>query len=72
MSDNQIASRVWVHGQSTVFYVSETPNAAVGGADWGYTTQASKALPLSPYWARRFASDCRAVGYRASFYPASR
>ncbi len=34
------------------WYVRELPGQ--GGADYGYVTDASKAVPMSPYWQRRF------------------
>jgi len=37
--------------------------------DWGYTTDYKHAIVLSPYWQRRFAADCRAVGATARFTP---
>lgn len=36
--------------------------------DWGYTDKASKALPLSPYWQRRFIADSRRCGREPHFY----
>lgn len=27
--------------------------------DWGWTTDINKALPLTPYWAKRFAAFCK-------------
>jgi len=43
-------------------YVAQIPQSS---ADWGYTSNPAEALPLSPYWGRRFAADCRRVGYNA-------
>lgn len=58
-----IASRMYL--PNVRFYVAQLPGE--GGADWGYTTDARKAIALSRYWARRFASDCRRMGSRAIF-----
>ena len=58
-----IAYRYW-SPSCPLFYV-ESLRGKVG--DWGYTTSADKACGLSPYWQRRFASDCRAVGVEARF-----
>ena len=60
---NAIASRPWSTG--TTFYVASKPGD--DGVDWGYHTDPAKALPLSPYWQRRFAADCRRVGVTARF-----
>lgn len=57
------ASRFWSK-QLPVFYVSEL-KGKIG--DWGYTTDFKKAIHLSPYWTKRFNSDCRAVGVQAKF-----
>jgi len=38
-----------------------------GGKDWGYTYDSRQALPLTPYWARRFAADARRCGDTAHF-----
>jgi hypothetical protein len=51
-------------GGRGVWYVTELPGQ--GGKDWGYGN-ASRAIPLSPYWQRRFAADMARVGSRASF-----
>jgi hypothetical protein len=40
-----------------------------GGVDWGYTTDPKQALPLPPYWQKRFASYMRSVGDVATFVP---
>ena len=47
------------------YYVEALPGQ--GGADWGYTTDPAKALPLSFYWQRRFNADCNRVGAVARF-----
>jgi hypothetical protein len=60
---NMIAYRRWHTG--TIFYVANLPGD--GGKGWGYTTKAADAIPLSPYWQRRFAADCRRVGTEAQF-----
>lgn len=63
-----IAYRSWSK-TVPVFYVESVPGD--GGKDWGYTDQADKAIHLSPYWQRRFASDCRAVGSTYNFLEVS-
>ena len=55
---NLIASRQW--NARTLFYVAQVPGDM--GADWGYTTERAKALPLNRHFAKLFAADCRAVG----------
>lgn len=60
----KIAYRYWSKAVP-IFYVAQVPGEA--GADWGYVTEAAKAKPLNPYWQRRFAADCRAVGVTAQF-----
>jgi len=54
------------------WYVASLPGYEADGArsisrncDWGYTTDASKALELSPYWIRRFVCDTDRVGHKA-------
>lgn len=59
-----IASRSWSK-QVPVFYVANTKPRK---GDWGYTTDVNMAIQLSPYWCKRFAADCRAVGEVARFY----
>lgn len=66
IEENAIASRYWSK-RSPVLYVQDV-KGRVG--DWGYTDDYRKALPLSLYWQRRFAADCRAVGVEAHFTPA--
>lgn len=61
-----IAYRQWTRGTPQLFYVSDV-KGSVG--DWGYTTDASKALPLNPQQCLRFARDCRRIGYLAHFLP---
>ena len=63
---NAIAHRYW-NQNCPVFYVSNLPGG--DGSDWGYVTRAEQALPLSPYWQRRFAADCRRAGVIAHFIP---
>lgn len=58
-----IASREWLPRQ--IVFVAQLPGD--GGKDWGYTSDRSKAIPLSTYWRRRFAADCRRVGTLAHF-----
>ena len=60
---NKKAYRYW-NSANPVFWVSGV-KGRVG--DWEYTTTSSKAIPLTPYWQRRFAADCRAVGAKAKF-----
>jgi hypothetical protein len=57
------------------WYVSDLPgcdnskrSASTPNSDWGYTTKRENALPLSPYWQRRFASDSRKCKRIAYFY----
>ena len=50
----------------TIFYVASKPGD--DGKDWGYHTDPSKAIPLSPYWQRRFAADCRRVNATPHFH----
>lgn len=40
-----------------------TPNA-----DWGYTTDPKQALPISPYWQRRFKADSARCNRCTHFY----
>ena len=54
----------WRDWNGLTFYV-ESLKGRVG--DWGYTTNAEKALPLNSYWQKRFAKDCRDVGAEARF-----
>lgn len=49
------------------WYVESLPGD--GGVDWGYTTKVDQAIPLSPYWQKRFRANCRAVGVSCSFVP---
>lgn len=58
---NCIAWRQWF--PKLTFYVAQVPGD--GGKDWGYVTAPWKAAALSPYWQRRFAADCRRVGFGA-------
>ena len=58
-----IACRPW--SKSTpVFWVQDLKERK---GDWGYTTNSSEALALTPYQQARFASDCKKVGVTASF-----
>ena len=65
-------------------YVSATPDKQ--GKDWGYTNARTgkrvlvwpngwqtvdAALPLSPYWQRRFRADCARVGMTFHAVPVS-
>jgi hypothetical protein len=56
------------NNKSGAWYVSELPGH--GGVDWGYTTDASKAVALNDYWWKRFASDRRKCGSVAHCHPA--
>ena len=69
--DYCLASRVWRQGVCApiTFWVQFRPGDE--GKDWGYTENPSAALPLSPYWCRRFASYCRHVNARAKFVTVS-
>ena len=60
---NKIASRYWSPAVP-VFYVSDL-KGPIG--DWGYTTEYKKALPLSPWWQRRFGADCARIGVTPIF-----
>ena len=65
------AYRIWTNGET--FWVASTcalpgsKRAIRDGVDWGYETDPEKAIDLSPYWARRFAADCRRCGDTARF-----
>ena len=48
-----------------ILYVSDLPGH--GGVDWGYDSNVSKAIHLSPYWQRRFRKDTERVGEIARF-----
>ena len=58
------AYRMWNKVTNSIYYVAQL-KGKVG--DWGYTSDPSLAIQLSPYWQRRFAADCRHVGYEARF-----
>lgn len=47
-----------------IFYVANLKRKV---GDWGYTTDAKKAIDLSPYWQKRFSADCRRAGVSAKF-----
>jgi hypothetical protein len=61
-----IAYRYWSQS-CPVFYVANV-KGRIG--DWGYTTDVSKALPLSLAQQARFSADCRAAGVTAQFVDA--
>lgn len=65
MNNDKIAYRQW--NERTIFYVASLPGHPEPKSDWGYVTKAEQAMPLSPYWQRRFAADCRRVGAIARF-----
>ena len=48
-----------------LWYVANLPGDQ--GVDWGYSPKVNQALPLSPYWQRRFAADMRRVNAKAQF-----
>lgn len=50
-----IALRTFAHVDQS-WWVSDLPE---GGSDWGYTEKAEKALPLTPYWQKRFQVQVR-------------
>jgi len=71
---NKLATRILCKQKNAIgWYVASLPTRSGGtrgkGEDWGYTRKQEQALPLSPYWQRRFAADCRRVGYEAKFRP---
>ena len=51
-----------------LFYVAQVPGQ--GGKDWGYETDVTKAILLTPYWQRRFRKDCERTNKEAYFMPA--
>lgn len=63
----------------TPWYVSQLPakkgskRALRDGVGWGYTSKIEgnngldKAIPLTPYWARRFRCETRRAGHYAYF-----
>lgn len=57
-----IAYTLW--NKNTIFYVSDLKGKK---GDWGYTTEASKAIDLTPYEQKKFNSDCNACGSVAQF-----
>jgi hypothetical protein len=63
---NKKAYRYW-NQNNPVFWVAGL-KGKVG--DWEYTADSKKAIPLSPYWQKRFNADCRAVGGHAKFVSA--
>ncbi len=62
------STTAYSNGRGIAWYVSQTAarpgskRAKRDGVDWGYETDRSKAIPLTPYWARRFAADRRFCG----------
>ncbi len=58
------AYRIWNKATGSIYYVAQL-KGKVG--DWGYTSDPSQAIRLTPYWQRRFAADCKYVGYEARF-----
>ena len=67
------AYRQWFLKPHVTFFVADIPHrkdtkaALKHGVDWGYTTDSKQAIDLSPYWQRRFASDCRKARSEAKF-----
>lgn len=61
---NKIAYRYW-NQNYPIFYVANLKGEV--GKDWGYSDKACDAVPLSPYWHKRFAADCKRVGVVANF-----
>ena len=49
------------------WFVASVPGEGQPTSDWGYTSDRSQALPLSQYWADRFATDCEETGERFGF-----
>lgn len=60
---NKIAYRYWSQNYP-IFYVANL-KGKVG--DWGYSDKACDAIPLTTYWQKRFAADCKRVGVVANF-----
>ena len=66
-----IGTRVGRSIYHPTWYVAELPghdgSKRVKGSksDWGWTTDRSKAIELSPYWQRRFLADRRRCGREA-------
>ncbi len=58
------AYRIWNKATGSIYYVAQL-KGKVG--DWGYTSDPSQAIRLTPYWQRRFAADCKYVGSEARF-----
>ena len=63
----QIAYR-FMKVDGPAWYVSEIKGN--GGVDWGYTNDASKALPINTHVWRQFAKDVRECGGCALSIPA--
>lgn len=63
-----LAHRARSGRDGSVIWVESVPGD--GGVDWGYTGNSAAAIPLSPYWQRRFAKAMRDVGDGAVFVPA--
>jgi hypothetical protein len=59
LSGKYILSCHQTHVDQT-WYVAQLPGD--GGVSWGWVTTLAKAVPVSPYWVRRFRSDMRHVG----------
>ena len=60
-----IAYRFWSKS-CPVFYVESVKGKK---GDWGYTTDSSKALALTPEQQKRFNADCQSVGVIPVFIP---
>lgn len=61
---NKKAYRFW-NKTNPVFWVNEVKHP---GCDWGYTSDSHKAIYLTPYWQKRFASDCKKAGVKPKFF----
>ena len=59
---NFICGTQW--NKQTYFYVAQIKGD--GGADWGYTTDYKKALPLNKHFAKLFKADTEYCGRSAS------
>lgn len=56
-------------GRGEAWYVQTLPEKQPGGnySDFGYTDKLEKALPLSPYWQRRFRKELERCGRTPRF-----
>jgi len=65
--DSYVYACVRRHDKKAYWYVASTPTAT---EDWGWTTLLAEAMPLSNYWARRFLSTARQLGWDVGLTPA--